>query len=81
MEKTRYIIKKQKSKINGLAKFVIFSLTSVIIFTIVMIILFWKFQSIPDVLVTCFFAVFGGEVLSCALIKMFKIKSEGDLIE
>lgn len=27
-----------------------------------------------DTLTTCFFAVFGGEVVSCALIKIFKLK-------
>ena len=27
-----------------------------------------------DTLTTCFFAVFGGEVFSCALIKIFNIK-------
>lgn len=59
---------------NTLTKFVIFSLTMVIAFTIAMIIVFCKYQAIPDSLVPYFFAVFGGEILSCALLKIFKLK-------
>ncbi len=29
-----------------------------------------------DTLTTCFFGVFGGEVLMCALIKIFKLRGE-----
>lgn len=77
MEKTKYIIKK-KDGINGLAKYVIFSLAMVIIFTIVMIILFCKYQMIPSDLIPWFFGIFGGEVLTCAMIKMFKLKAKDD---
>lgn len=76
MQKNKYIIKKKG--INGLAKYVIFSLAMVIIFTIAMIILFCKFQAIPSDLIPWFFGVFGGEVLTCALIKLFKLKKDDE---
>lgn len=31
-----------------------------------------------DTLTTCFYACFGGEILCCALIKIFKLKNEGE---
>lgn len=61
-------------KISKLSKFIIFSLSMILIFTIAMIIIFCIYQTVPDVLITAYFGVFGGEVLSCALIKCFKLK-------
>lgn len=65
-----------KKKSSKLKYFVIFSIGIIITFTIAMIILFALFGTVPDTLITCFFATFGGEVLSCALIKIFKIRKE-----
>lgn len=76
MDKRVYYITKKKHKVKSLTKFVVFSLGMVIVFTITMIIVFCRFQMLPDTLVSCFFAVFGGEVLSCALIKIFRLKSD-----
>lgn len=60
-----------------LLKFIIFSFAMVITFTVVAIL----FQAITheqlsDTLITCFYGVFGGEVLMCALIKIFKLRKE-----
>lgn len=74
MQKTRYVIKKESA--NALTKYVVFSLGTILVFTLIMIVLFIKYQTVPDTLITCFFAVFGGEVLSCALIKIFKLKRD-----
>lgn len=69
---------KEKKKLGSLDKYVIFSVVSLIIFTIVMIVVFLKIGMIPDTLVTCFFSCFGGEVLSCALIKVFKLRKNDE---
>lgn len=34
--------------------------------------------TINDTLTTCFFGVFGGEILTCALIKIYKLKESKD---
>lgn len=65
-------------KIPTLTKFIIFSLAMTIIYTVVAII----FQAVTGTelssqLTICFMAVYGGEVLSCALVKVFKLKEEG----
>ena len=60
----------------SLTKFVIFSFIMTILFTIVVIVSAWWDHAISDTLITCFFALFGGEVLTCALIKIFKLKEE-----
>lgn len=57
--------------------YVAFSIALVIIFSVVMIILFCKYSQIPDTLCTCFYGTFGGELLVCALIKIFKLKDNG----
>lgn len=64
---------------RALTKFILFSFTMTIIYTIIAIV----FQAvtgnpISDTLTTCYFAVYGGEVLSCALIKVFKLKEENN---
>jgi hypothetical protein len=70
-------IKKALFGARDLTRFIIFSFAMTIIYTIIAI----AFQMITgealsDTLTTCFFAVYGGEVLSCALIKVFKLKKE-----
>ena len=60
---------------KSLTKFVIFSFASLIIYTIVAQLLAIKTGGVEmSTLTTCFFGAFGGEVLMCALIKIFKLK-------
>lgn len=64
---------------RDLTKFIIFSFAMVIIYTVVAIV----FQALTgnplsETLTSCFFACFGGEVLACALIKVFKLKKENE---
>lgn len=60
-----------------LLKFIIFSFVMVTIYTVVAIIFqIVMHEEISSTLTTCFFAVYGGEVLSAALIKIFKIRRE-----
>ena len=66
----------KKKKLNGLDKYVIFCFVSIIIYTISQTIVTIRTGVEPSTLTTCFFSVFGGEVLLCALIKRLKLKSE-----
>ena len=64
-------------KLNGLDKYVIFSISVLIIFTIAeMVTSFWT--GVHDTLTTAIFATFGGEILACALIKIFKLRGGTD---
>lgn len=78
--------KRIKAKINKikkfdlqqvpLANFVVFSLAMIIIYTIVIIILALVGIENPvlDTLTTCYYSVWGGEIVTCGLIKIFKLK-------
>lgn len=56
----------------SLTRFIVFSFVVILIYTVAEF--FTKTQH--DTLTTCLYACFGGEVLSCALIKVFKLKEE-----
>ena len=65
-----------KKKLHDLDKYLIFAFTSLIIYTVISLYLFYKTGSEPAVLTGCFFAAFGGEILMCALIKRLKLHKE-----
>ncbi len=58
-----------------LADYVVFCIKCLLLFTLITIVLSVFNIIIPDTLISCFFAAFGGEFLVCGLIKVFKIKS------
>ncbi len=62
-----------------LGTFVAISLTLVVIYTIAEMVVSSLSSVTHDTLTTCFFAVFGGEVVSCALIKIYKLKTDDSL--
>lgn len=68
------MIKKKKKKMGALDVYVIFSILSLIIFTIVSQIIAINNSVILDTLTTCFFGFFGGEIVTCGLIKIFKLR-------
>lgn len=68
---------KRKHKIRSLTVFVVFSFAMLIAYTVVSQVIFVKTGVETSTLNTCFFGAFGGEVLMCALIKVFKLK-KGD---
>ena len=61
-------------KLSGLDKYVIFSITILLVFTIAEFVTASITGVSHDTLITAFFAWFGGEILSCALIKVFKLR-------
>ena len=71
------IISKIKSKfknISALDVYVTFSILSLIIYTIISQLLSIFYGVVLDTLTTCFFGFFGGEIVTCGLIKIFKLK-------
>ena len=67
----------KKKPLNKLDKYLIFSVMILLIYTIVEQILSAKYGYERSTLTTCFYAAFGGEILSCMVIKVFNIKNEG----
>jgi formate/nitrite transporter FocA (FNT family) len=63
-------------RIPSLTKYVIFSISVLLIYTITELVLVAYKETSHDTLTTCVYACFGGEILSCALIKIFKLKEE-----
>ena len=68
-------------KLNGLDKYVIFSISVLLIYTIVEMVISTISGISHDTVTTAVFACFGGEILSCALIKVFKLKENGEHLE
>ena len=60
---------------HSLTKYVVFSITILLLYTIAELVISITTGQSNDTLTTCIFACFGGEILSCALIKIFKLKS------
>lgn len=65
-----------KKKNHSLTKYVVFSIVMIIMYTIAEFITTSITGITHDTLTTCFYACFGGEILSCALIKIFKLREE-----
>lgn len=78
------IIQKIKSKfknVRSLDVYVTFSILSLLVYTVVSQILAMKYGVILDTLTTCFFGFFGGEIVTCGLIKIFKLKDKEKISE
>ncbi len=70
-------MKKKKINLNDipLADYVVFSIAVLLIYTVVSLILSC-FGVQNDTLTTCVFSSFGGECLTCGVIKVFKLHKE-----
>lgn len=66
----------EEKVMHSLTLYVVFSILTLIIYTIVEQVLSATTGFSNDTLTTCFFACFGGEILMCGLIKIFKLKNE-----
>ena len=65
-------------KHHALDVYVIFSILMLLIYTVADQYLTYRTGYTNDTLTTCFFGFFGGEVVTCALIKIFKLKEENN---
>lgn len=63
-------------KIPSLTKYVAFSIGALIAYTVAELVISTRSGQAHDALTGCVFGVFGGEILSCALIKIFKLKED-----
>lgn len=70
------ISKIKKTRQKSLTLYVVFSIAIILVFTIVEMIVSTISGISHDTLITCFYSVFGGEILCCALIKIFKLKTK-----
>lgn len=72
---------KRQKKIPSLTKYVVFSIAILIIYSLAEFIE-TSINGVNgvshDTLTTCIFGCFGGEILSCALIKIFKLRGENN---
>ena len=70
---------RKKSETRSLSLYVVFSITMILIYTVVSQVLFYVTGGMENAtLTTSFFGVFGGEILLCALIKIFKLRKGGN---
>lgn len=76
VKKSQKQSKPTKKTMHDLDVYVRFSIVISIIFTILILLIFAFTQQEPSTLITCFFAMFGGEIFSCAMIKLFKLHTE-----
>ena len=69
-------LKKKRSfkDLPSLDKYLIFSFTALLLYTIIEFIISSITGISHDTLTTCFFAAFGGETLWCAILKKCKLK-------
>ncbi|MBQ9607107.1 MAG: hypothetical protein IJV16_08020 [Lachnospiraceae bacterium] len=65
-------------RVKSLTKFVMFSIAALLIYTMCEFTFAITKNTAHDTLTTCFYACFGGEILSCALIKIFKLRHKED---
>ena len=70
----KLIYNKKKPKIHTLDIYVIFSILVLLLYTVIAQIIAVEYNVYLDTLTTCFFAAFGGEILSACLIKIFKLR-------
>lgn len=64
----------KKKILHGLDYYIIFCLAVLLLYTIVTLLMFKETMQEPTTLTTSVFAAFGGEFLTCGLIKIFKMK-------
>ncbi len=61
---------------KSLTKYVVFSICIIIIYTIAEFTVSTITGISHDTLTTCFYSCFSGEILSCTLIRIFRLKQE-----
>ena len=66
----------RRKRKSSLTKYVVFSIAMIITYTVAEFTTTSITGISHDTLTTCFYACFGGEILSCALIKIFKLREE-----
>lgn len=68
---------RKHKKMPSLSKYMIFSIGFVVVYTVAEFIVSTITRVSHDVLTGCVYSFFGGEIVTCGLIKIFKLKEEG----
>ena len=68
--------KSRKKDSNKLDTYIRFSIGTLIVYTIVVLLLSWFDHSVPSELTLGIFGFFGGEIVCSMLIKKYKLESE-----
>ena len=66
----------ETTQLSSLTLYVVFSIFMCLVFTTIILIMSGFGITVPDVLITCFYALFGGEIVICGLIKIFKLREK-----
>lgn len=61
---------------RSLTRYVVFSISCLVIYTITALIFLWLEKPLDEALTTGVYGFFGGEIVMCGMIKLFKIKKE-----
>lgn len=80
-EKSVDVNDRKRKNISGLDKYIIFSFSILIIYSICEFIFSTITGVSHDTLTTAVYGAFGGELLLCAVIKKYKLQREGSLNE
>ena len=67
---------RQSKVTRSLTRYVVFSITCLVIYTIISMTFLWMDKPLDPELTTGVFGFFGGEIVMCGLIKLFKLKTE-----
>lgn len=67
---------KRRSVTRSLTRYVVFSITCLVIYTIVALVFLWFEKPLDAEVSTGVYGFFGGEIVMCGLIKLFKLKKE-----
>ena len=59
---------------KSLTKYVVFSIATLVIYTVICLVFLWFDKPLDSDLTTGVFGFFGGEIVVCGLIKLFKLK-------
>ena len=66
---------KRRSQVTrSLTRYVVFSIFMLVLYTTICLVFLWLEKPLDDALTTGVYGFFGGEIVLCALIKLFKLK-------
>lgn len=68
----------KKPKLNTIDKILIFCTAILLVFTIVMVVIFCIYQSVPDTLIGAFFGAFSIETINTVMLYKQKKRSRND---
>ena len=68
--------KRRRSVTRSLTRYVVFSIAMLLIYTAIALYFLWLEKPLDSDLTTGVFGFFGGEIVMCGLIKLFKLKGE-----